>query len=124
MRSSPVFRLLPQESRNHEPWVASPDLGTDPPLRLGLGPRQPTGMPLTSADALSSRATEPASWTQLCPAHRLRSADSSECERRMAFAGLTMDTPPQLEEAEAELPRSPFLERHRLLQPSLWSRKL
>ena len=37
----------------------------------------------------------------------------------MAFAGLTMDARPQLEQAEAELPRSVFLERHRLLFSTL-----
>jgi len=117
-RSFPVYRL-PEESRDHEPWMASADLGTDASLRFGLRPRRPTGTPLTSADALSLPATEPASWTQPCPTHRLLSADSSECERRMAFAGLTMDARPQLEQAEAELPRSVFLERHRLLFSTL-----
>jgi predicted lipoprotein DUF2279 len=116
---SPVYRLLPEESRDHEPWMASADLGTDAPLRLGPGPRRPTGTALTSADSLSLRATEPASWTQPCPTHRLLSADSSDCERRMAFAGLTLDAPPQLEQPEAELPRSAFLERHRLLLSTL-----
>ena len=38
----------------------------------------------------------------------------------MAFAGLTMDAPPQLEQAEAELPRWAFLERHRLLLSTLF----
>lgn len=118
-RSSPPYRLLPAESRDHETWTASADLGTDAPLRLGPGPRRPTGTALTSADALSLPVREPASWTQLCPTHRLLSVDSSECERRMAFAGLTMDAPPQLEQAEAELPRSAFLERHRLLLSTL-----
>jgi uncharacterized protein YfiM (DUF2279 family) len=95
--------------------MTSADLGADAPLRLGLGPRRPTETPLTSADALPLRVTEPASWTQSCPTYRLLSADSSECERRMAFAGPTMDAPPQLEQAETELPRWSFLERHRLL---------
>jgi predicted lipoprotein DUF2279 len=117
-RSAPVYRLLPAESRDHEPWMVSADLGMDAPLRLGPGPRRPTETPLTS-DALSLWATEPAPWTQLCPTHRLLSVDSSECERRMAFAGLTMDAPKQREQAEAELPRSAFLERHRLLLSTL-----
>ena len=53
----PVYRLLPEESRDDEPWSASADLGTDAPLKLGLGPQQPTGTPLRSADALSSWAS-------------------------------------------------------------------
>ena len=110
-RSFPVYRLLPEESRDHEPWMASADLGTDAPLRLGLGAQQPTETPLTSADALSLRAIEPADWTQLCATHRLLSADSSECERRMAFAGPTIDAPPRPDQAEAEVPRWAFLER-------------
>ena len=69
-RSFPVYRL-PEESRDHEPWMASADLGTDASLRFGLRPRRPTGTPLTSADALSLPATEPASWTQPCPTHEL-----------------------------------------------------
>jgi uncharacterized protein YfiM (DUF2279 family) len=119
MRSSPAYRLLPAESRDHETWMVSADLGKDAPLRLGPGPRRPTGTVLTSADALSLQTTEPASWTQLCPTHRLLSVDSSECERRIAFADLTMDTPPQREQAEAELPRWAFMERHRLLFSTL-----
>jgi len=83
-RSSPVYRLLPEESRDHEP-------------------------------APSLRATEPPPWTQPCPTHRMVAADSSECEGRMAFAGLAMDASAPLEPAEDELPRSAFLERHRLL---------
>jgi hypothetical protein len=99
--------------------MASADLGTDVPLRLGLGRQRPTGTPLTSADALSLRAIEPADWTQLCATHRLLSADSSECERRTAFLGLTMDAPPPPDQAEAEVPRWAFLERHRLLLTTL-----
>jgi uncharacterized protein YfiM (DUF2279 family) len=118
-RSFPVYRLLPQESRNHEPWSALADLGTDAPLRLGLGPRQPTEALPTSADALPLRATEPASSTQPFPMHRLLSADSSGCERCMAFADPTMDAPPPPDQAEAELPRWAFLERHRLLLSTL-----
>jgi hypothetical protein len=118
-RAFPVYRLLPEESRDHEPWMGSADLGTDAPLGLGLDPQRPTGTPLTSTDALSLRATELAFWTQPCPMHRLLSTDSSECEGRMAFAGLTMDTPAQLEQAEDELPRWTFLERHRLLLSTL-----
>ena len=117
--SSPVYRLLPEESRDHEPSMASADLGTDAPLTLGLGPRRSTGTPLTSAENLSLPATEPASWTQPCPTHRLLAADSSECERPVAFAGLTMDAPPQREQAESDLPRWEFLERHRVLISTL-----
>jgi hypothetical protein len=118
-QSFPVYRLLPQESRDHEPWSASADLGTDAPLRFGLGPGRPAGTLLTSADALSLQATESAARTQPFPTHRLLSADSSECERCMAFAGPTMDAPAQLEQAEAELPRWTFLERHRRLFSTL-----
>ena len=118
-RSFPVYRLLPQESRDHEPWTASADLGPDAPLRLGLGPRRPTGTPLASADALSLQATEPASWTQPIPTHRLLSADSDEGERSTAFPGLTIDAPPRPDQAEAEVPQWAFLERHRLLLSTL-----
>jgi uncharacterized protein YfiM (DUF2279 family) len=119
-RSSPVYRLLPEESRDHEPWLASADLSTDAPLRLAPGPRQPTGTPLTpAADALSVQATELASWTQPCPTHRLLLPDPRECERRMAFADSTGDARRQIEQAEAQLPRWGFLERHRVLFSTL-----
>jgi hypothetical protein len=99
----PVYRLLPEESRDHDPWTASADLGTDGRPRWSL---------LTSADAISLRAIEPSDWTQPCATHRLLSADSSEC-------GLTMDAPPRPDQAEAEVPRWAFLERHRLLLSTL-----
>ena len=118
-RSPPIYHLLPEESRTHEPWIAAADLGTDSPLSLGLGPGRPTETPLTSADAFSLRATEPASRRQLCPTHRLLPADSGECEQRTAFADLTLDPPPQLESPEAEVPRSAFMERHRVLLTTL-----
>jgi hypothetical protein len=119
-RSFPVYRLLPEESRDYEPWSASADLGTDVPLRLGLGPQRPTGTPLASADAVSLRgAIEPPDWTQSCATHRLLSADSGECERRMALPGLTTDDPPRPDQAETEVPRWAFLERHRLLISTL-----
>jgi VanZ family protein len=118
-RSPPIYHLLPEESRTHEPWIASADLGTDSPLSLGLGAGRPTETPLTSADAFSWRATEPASRRQLCPTHRLLPADSGECEQRTAFADLTLDPPPQLESPEAEVPRSAFMERHRVLLTTL-----
>ena len=95
-RSFPAYRLLPEESRDREPWT-----------------------PLTSADAHSLRAIEPAAWTQPCATHRLLSADSSACEPRMAFEGPTIDAPPRPDQAEAEVPRWAFLERHRLLLSTL-----
>jgi hypothetical protein len=112
-RSFPAYRLLPDESRDHEPWISSADLGTDGPLTPGLGPQRPTGTPLGSADAPSLRVIEPAR-TQPCPLHL--SADSSDCEGRMAFAGLAMDAP---DEAQREIPRSEFLERNRVLFSTL-----
>jgi hypothetical protein len=115
----PVDRLLPEESRDDEPGMTSADLGRDAPLRLGPGPWQPAETPLTSADALWLPATEPASGTRPCPTHPLLRAYVAESERRMAFADLTMDAPPQLEEAEPDLPRWAFLERHRLLFTTL-----
>lgn len=114
-RSSPVYRLLPEESRDHEPWMVFADMATDAPLRLGLDREQPIGIPLTSADAPSSGAAEAASWAPPYQMHRLRSGDSSEREQHMAFAGRMMDDPQQLEQAEAEVPRWVFLERHQLL---------
>jgi len=110
--SFPAYRLLPEESRDHDPWMASTDLGMDTPLTLGLDPLRPTRTPLTPA-ALSLRGTELASSTQACPAHRLLSADSSECDRLMAF--LAMDVFPRLDQAEDEVPRWEYLERHRKL---------
>jgi uncharacterized protein YfiM (DUF2279 family) len=94
-RSFPVYRLLPQESRDHESWSATP------------------------AEALSLLNTEPAVWTQPRPTHWLLLADSSECARCMAAADPTIDAPPLLEQADAELPRWEFLERHRLLFSTL-----
>jgi hypothetical protein len=85
-RSFPVYRLLPQESGDHEPWMAS---------------------------------AEPASWTQPCWTLRQLSDDSGDWGRRVALSSLAMDAPPTLEQAEAELPRWEFLERHRLLFSTL-----
>ena len=112
--SFPVYRLLPDESDDHEPWISSADLGTDEPLAPGLGSQRPTGPPLGSADVPSLRVTEPASRTQPCALHL--SADSSQCEGRMAFANLAMDPPDQ---AQREIPRWEFLERHRVLFSTL-----
>jgi hypothetical protein len=115
-RSSPVYRLLPEESRDDEAGLAPEDLGTDAPLTLWPGPQRPAGTPLTSVDVPSLRATEPASWTSPCLTPRLLPADSSDCAGRMAFASLTMDPPDQ---AQREIPRSEFLERHRVLFSTL-----
>ena len=114
-RLSPIYRLLFEGSSDHEPQTASADFRTDAPLRLALDSQRSTGTPLTSGDALSLRATEAASWTQPCSTYRQISDDSSEWLRRMAFADYTIDAHPPLEQAEAELPRWAFLERHRLL---------
>jgi predicted lipoprotein DUF2279 len=111
--SFPICRLLPAEFDDHEPWMASADVVTDAPLRLEVGPKRPIRTTLASA-AFSLRATERVSWTQSCPMHQLPSPDSSEPERRMTFAGLTIDAPQQLGDAEAELPRWALLEDHRL----------
>jgi hypothetical protein len=71
--SFPEYRLLPEESRDHEPRMAFADPGIrDAPLRLGL-----------------------------------------------AFADVTRDTPARIEQAEADVPRSAFLERHRRLFSTL-----
>jgi uncharacterized protein YfiM (DUF2279 family) len=110
-RFFPAYRLLPEEPSDREPWMASAELRTSGPLRIELDPEQPTGMPLTSPDALALRAA--------CPPHRLLSADSTDCERRMALADLTMYAPPGLDQPETEVPRSSFLERHRLLFSTL-----
>ena len=63
-RAFPVYRLLPEESRDHERWMASADFGTDVPLRLGLGPQRPTETPLTSVrhPLVTGRRTR---WTPL-----------------------------------------------------------
>src|SRR5262245_43489418 len=92
--SFPAYRLLPEESRDHDRWLASTDLAMDPPLTLGLDPLRPTA-------ALSLRGTELTSSTQACPAHRLLSADSSECDRLMAF--LAMDVFPRFDQAQDEV---------------------
>ena len=117
-RPFPGYRLLPDESRYHEPWMASADLWTDAPPTLELDPPPPTETPLTSADARSLRVTEPASWVQSCSTSLL-STDASECEQRMALGDLTTDAPSQPEQAEAEVPRSAFLERHGTLLSAL-----
>ena len=118
-RSSPVYRLLPEDSRDHEPWMASADLGIDAPLRLGWSPQRLTETPLTSAGALSLAAAESACATQLCPTFRLLPADSSECEQRMALADLSMEDHLPPDHAQRELPPTEFLQRHRLLFSTL-----
>jgi hypothetical protein len=80
-----------QESRDDEPWMAAADL---------VGPWQLAG-------------------TQPCPTRRLLWACLAECERRLAFADLPVEGPPPLEQAEPDLPRWEFLERHRLLITTL-----
>jgi hypothetical protein len=106
-RLSPAYRLLPKEPHDREPWMASAVLWTSGPLRLDLDPERPAGTPPASLDARSLRPA--------CPPHRLLSADSTDCERRMARADLTMYALPGLDQPETEVPRSSFLERHRLL---------
>ena len=95
MRSFPVYRLLPQESRDHEPWVTS------------------------AADALSVGTTPPDSWAQSCATQGLLSPDSSELKRPLAPSDLTMDNVPRFDQTETEIPRWEFLERHRLLITAL-----
>ena len=112
---SPTYRLLPNDSRDHEPGIASAGLATEAPLTLGLGPQRLAGTPFTPGDAYPLWATEPASGTAPCPLDRLPSDHSSACDQRMASAALTMDDGQGPEPAEADLPRSEFLERHRLL---------
>jgi Predicted periplasmic lipoprotein (DUF2279) len=118
-RSFPAYHLLPRKFADDELSLASADLGTEAPLRLGLGRQRQTGAPLMSADALSLRVTEPASWTPPCPTLRLLSADPSEWPRRIAFSDLTMDAAPRREQPETEIPRWAFLERHRVLFSTL-----
>jgi hypothetical protein len=104
-RFFPAYRLLPEAPSDREPWMASAELRTSGPLRIELDPE------LTSPDAFALRAA--------CPPQRLLSADATDCERRMALADLTMYAPPGLEQPETEVPRSSFLERHRLLFSTL-----
>ena len=117
--SFPICRLLPAELDDHERWMGSADVGTDAPLRLGLGSQRPIGTTLSAAFSL--RATDRVPWTRPCPTLQLLSPDSSKHERRMTAAHLTMDAPQQLGVAEAELPRWAFLEDHRLLLSTLIS---
>jgi hypothetical protein len=50
-RSSPVYRLLPDESPDPVAWMASDDIGTDSPLKLGRSPQRRTATGVASADA-------------------------------------------------------------------------
>ena len=121
-RSVPTYHLLPAESGDDEPWMASAGLGTDAPLRLGLGRQRPTDTSLTWADPLSLGATEPALWTRPCPPPRLLSADSSEEPRRLVLADVAdvaRDAPHRFDQPETEVPRWSFLERHRVLFSTL-----
>jgi hypothetical protein len=120
--SAPVYRLLPEDSGPDATWLASADLETDAPLRLGLGRPRPTGAPsLVSADALALRAPEPAAWTPPCPTHRLlAAADTSESPARVMYASLISDYfPTRFDQPETEVPRWAFLERHRTLFSTL-----
>ena len=114
-RTYPVYPLLPDDSRDHEPWIASAGLATDAPLTLGLDPQRPAATPFTPTDAHSLWATELASWRAPCPLDRLLSDDSRPCDRRLASAALTMDDGQRPDHAETDLPRWEFLERHRRL---------
>jgi hypothetical protein len=88
-RPYPVYRLLPDDSVDREPWMASADLGAGSSLTLGLDPERSSGMPFRPAGAL---------------------------DRRLASAALTVDdAPPQVETPEREIPRWDFLERNRKL---------
>jgi hypothetical protein len=91
--SFPVYRLLPEASRDHEAWMSSADPGTDTRL---------------------TQATESESATDACSTRRVLSGDSSECEQRIAFAEAL-----QQDLAETGLPKSEFLERHRVLFSTL-----
>lgn len=111
-RLFPAYRLLPGEPSDREPWMASADLSTSAPWKLELDPQPPAAAPPVSLDALSSRIG--------CPPHRLLSADSTGCERRMALADVTTDAAPlRFDRAETEVPRWSFLESHRLLFSTL-----
>lgn len=110
-RSAPVYRLLPAESPGREPWMASAHLWTSPPLRLEVDPEPAPETPSPSIHALTVRAT--------CPPHRLLSADGTDCERRLAAADLATYFPPRFDQAETEVPRWAFLERHQLLFSTL-----
>ena len=114
-RTHPVYSLSPDDSRDHEPWIASAGLATDAPLTLGLDPQRPAARPFTPTDAHPLWATDLAPWRAPCPPDRVLSDDSSPCDQRMASAALTMDGGQRLEPAETDLPRWEFLERHRLL---------
>lgn len=81
------FQLLRDSSLAHERWIADASL---PPAAL-------------------TSSTEP------CATSRLLSAEAAECGRGLALASLSTDAPPRLDQAESEVPRWQFLERHRRL---------
>ena len=110
-RSAPVYRLLPAESPDREPWMASAHLWKSPPLRLEVDPEPAPETLSPSIRALTVRAT--------CPPHRLLSADGTDCERRLAAADLATYFPPRFDQPETEVPRWAFLERHQLLFSTL-----
>ena len=109
--STPIYRLRPEETPDREPWMASADLWTSPPLRLEVDP-EPS--PETEAPSVRALTLRPP-----CPPHWLPSADSTDCERRLAAADLATYFPPRFDQPETEVPRWAFLERHRLLFSTL-----
>jgi len=74
---------------------------------------------LPKESPISPGVTAPDSWIQWCSAHPLLPADFSDSEQHAAYSGLTMDTAPRFDQAETEVPRWEFLERHRLLITTL-----
>src|SRR5262245_27288458 len=114
-RTYPIDPLLPDDSRDHTSWIGSGGLVTDAPLTLGPDPQRPAGTTFTPTDAHSLWAVKLPSWTASCPPDRLLSDESNVCDRRMASAALTMDDGQAPEQAETQIPRWEFLERHRLL---------
>ena len=112
----PVYRLLPDDSPDREPWMTFPTLVTETAPALDLAPGRPTETPVAAAGP-SPRAAEPAFWAPPYPRTPLPgSPDVSGVDA--SVASLTMDAS-QPEQPEAEVPRWPFLERHRLLLSTL-----
>jgi hypothetical protein len=115
-RSCAEYRLLPGESRDCEPWMASADLTTGAPLRMAQAdaekppvgeapePNRLLGTSRPPADDLSPSPAELVTPKPSCPSYGALSAESRACEPRMAFADLTTGTPLQLAKADADLP--------------------
>jgi Predicted periplasmic lipoprotein (DUF2279) len=119
--SETAYRLMPEKFGEHERWMVAAGLEADQPLRLGLGRQRLSDAPLTSADALSLPAVEPASGTPPCSTRRLAAADSSESPQGGAVADFWARTfPRRFEQAETEVPKWDFLERHRVLFSTLY----